>query len=254
MSSDIYGHFVLLSDQTFTDIYPGVRVVFRVNTVLRRAMYDAGLTEVDLSVELAVDPKTVRNWMRGQVPHPGSRGALAALLNVDESVLWPTTRRVALSLERPAGLVGVYPRPSAVSRSDWLSLFMAAEARIGILVSDAQSLLEDRQLVSILADRSRLGVRTRIVVVTGDQASVDRLSREGGEIEVRFHAEVLYNSMYLADDQLLVNQHSYGMAASESPVYHYRRTEQGDMFDAYLSSFEVIWSSARGARLIDERA
>jgi len=217
-------------------------------------MYDAGLTELDLSVELVVDPKTVRNWMRGQVPHARSRSALAALLNVEESVLWPTIRRVASTLERPAGLVGVYPRPSAVSRSDWLSLFTTAEARIGILASDAPSLLEDRQLVGALMERARTGVQTRIIVVSGDLASVDRLSSEDAGIEVRFHTEVLYNSIYLADDDLLVNQHSYGMAASESPVYHYRRTEQGDMFDTYLSSFEAIWSSARGARLIDGRA
>ncbi|WP_405056858.1 XRE family transcriptional regulator [Kribbella sp. NBC_01505] len=216
------------------------------NTVLRRAMYDAGLTELDLSVELAVDPKTVRNWMHGQVPHPGSRAALSALLDVDASVLWPSPSRSAVGADRPAGLVGVYPRSAAISHADWLTLFADAESQIGILASDVQLLLKDRGLVRILRERSGRGIRVRIVVASTGGSRVPVELRDAGDIELRFHEEVLYNSMYIADDQLLVNQHSYGVAASESPVYHYRRTESGEMYDAYLSSFEIIWSGALG--------
>jgi hypothetical protein len=43
--------------------------------MLRRAMYNANLTDVDVSVKLVVDPKTVRNWMRGQMPHRRTREA-----------------------------------------------------------------------------------------------------------------------------------------------------------------------------------
>jgi hypothetical protein len=55
---------------------------------------------------------------------------------------------------------------------------------------------------------------------------------------------VLYNSIYRADDQLLVNQHSYGVPAARSPIFSMRRVEADDMFSGYLNSFDRIWSAA----------
>ncbi|MFB4308949.1 hypothetical protein [Actinomadura sp. GTD37] len=55
----------------------------------------------------------------------------------------------------------------------------------------------------------------------------------------------LYNSMYRADDDLLINPHAYGIAASHAPVLHLRRGEDGDMASTYLESFERVWASAR---------
>lgn len=38
-------------------------------------------------------------------------------------------------------------------------------------------------------------------------------------IEIRLHRSVLYNSIYRGDDQLLVNQHTYGIPAAQAPVF-----------------------------------
>ena len=38
-------------------------------------------------------------------------------------------------------------------------------------------------------------------------------------IEIWLHRTVLYNSIYRADDQLLVNQHTYGIPAAQAPVF-----------------------------------
>ena len=38
-------------------------------------------------------------------------------------------------------------------------------------------------------------------------------------IEIRLHRTVLYNSIYRADGQFLVNQHTYGIPAAQAPVF-----------------------------------
>ena len=68
--------------------------------------------------------------------------------------------------------------------------------------------------------------------------------REIPNIHVRLHQTVLYNSIYRADDQLLVNQHAYGVHASHAPVFCLNRADRGDMAAAYVTSFERVWSAA----------
>ena len=63
-------------------------------------------------------------------------------------------------------------------------------------------------------------------------------------IEIRLHQTVLYNSIYRADNQLLVNQHTYGIPAAQAPVFCLRDTEGGEMAALYLHSFERVWASA----------
>jgi hypothetical protein len=64
-------------------------------------------------------------------------------------------------------------------------------------------------------------------------------------IEIRLHETILYNSIFRADDQLLVNQHAYGVPAAHSPVFLYRMDEGTDISTAYLRSFETVWESAK---------
>jgi hypothetical protein len=64
-------------------------------------------------------------------------------------------------------------------------------------------------------------------------------------VEVRLHDTVLYNSIYRADDDLLVNTHVYGNVASNSPVLHLRSVAGGDMVTTYRESFEPIWDNAK---------
>jgi hypothetical protein len=66
-------------------------------------------------------------------------------------------------------------------------------------------------------------------------------------VKIRLHQTVLYNSIYHADGQLLINQHLYGIPAAHSPVYSFRQAESGEMTSSYLDSFERIWTSSCSA-------
>ncbi|MFD7159395.1 multiprotein-bridging factor 1 family protein [Kribbella sp. NPDC059898] len=236
------------------------------NDVLRRAMYAANLTDVDLSAELAVDPKTVRNWMRGQVPHRRTREALTRVLGVDEEAIWPELRSMSADNGRPEEIAGVYARRTSISSQNWLTFFEAAKTEIGILAYSALFLAEDARIVRLLRQKSDT-VRIRIALGAPEGMNVVErgVEEEIGEamsakirnslallepllqcegVELRLHDTVLYNSMYRSDDELLVNQHAYGIPAAQSPVYHYRHSDASEMFDSYVASFEAVWARA----------
>jgi hypothetical protein len=63
-------------------------------------------------------------------------------------------------------------------------------------------------------------------------------------IEIRLHPTVLYNSIYRADDQLLVNQHTYGIPAAQAPIFCLRGTDGAEMTALYLESLERVWASS----------
>lgn len=63
-------------------------------------------------------------------------------------------------------------------------------------------------------------------------------------IEFRLHRTVLYNSIFLADDHLLINTHIYQCPASQAPVLYLRRVAGGDIVATYLASFEKVWDGA----------
>ena len=63
-------------------------------------------------------------------------------------------------------------------------------------------------------------------------------------IELRLHRTVLYNSLYRADDDLLVNPHVYGVSAAFAPVVHLRRQGESEIFGTYLASFNRVWEVA----------
>ena len=68
--------------------------------------------------------------------------------------------------------------------------------------------------------------------------------RAAENIEIRLHQTVLYNSIYRADHQLLVNQHTYGIPAAQAPVFCLRDAEGGEMAALYLDSFERVWAGS----------
>src|SRR6266702_4524271 len=63
-------------------------------------------------------------------------------------------------------------------------------------------------------------------------------------VEFRFHRTVLYNSIYRADDQVLVNTHLFGVAAAQAPAWHLRKLPGGELASLYIDSFERIWETA----------
>jgi transcriptional regulator with XRE-family HTH domain len=238
-----------------------------VNETLCRALIQAQLTEEDVAARLQVDPKTVRRWLEGRVPYMRHRWAIAAMLAVDETDLWPQLRR---TLARPDEVLAVYPHRDTVPQDVWLRLFGSARHEIGILDDTGMPLCRDQQVMEVLAERLGRGVSVRICVYDSEASGVpqcavqpessDALStsvrealavyaplREKGQAEIRFHLGIAYSSMCFADDQLLVSQQVYGVAAGQAPVLHLRLTEGGDMAAAYRDAFERVWVAARSA-------
>jgi hypothetical protein len=219
-------------------------------------------------VRLGVDPKTVRRWLEGRLPYPRYRAALGALLDAEEAELWPDLALSQIQTEVPVPeIVATYAHRWAVPRDAWQRLFSSAQTEIGVLVYAGLFLAEDVGLLRVLADRARGGVSVRILLGDPDSSEVAaRGEAEGvGEamaakirnalvhyrelgrlegVEIRFHRTILYTSVFRADDDLFINPHVYGVAASRAPVLHLRKANDGDMASTYLDSFERIWAGS----------
>lgn len=236
------------------------------NDTLRRALADARLDEVSVSTALGVDPKTVQRWLMGRVPQRRHRWGVADLVGRHESDLWP---ELADGQDGTCPEIrGSYPHRGAVPRELWRTLFSCAEREIGILVYSGLFLAEDVETQRTLAGKARSGVAVRILL--GDPEGhtlAERGAEEGiGDaiaakvrnaivlyrpllavegVQIRLHDTVLYNSLYRADDELLVNPHVFGAAAAYAPVLHLRQASAGDLVTTYADSFERVWDGAR---------
>jgi hypothetical protein len=229
---------------------------------LRRAMADARMRDIDVAEALRVDPKTVQRWLGGRLPQPRHRWGLADLLARHEFDLWPQ-----LAGSAPVGreVHATYPHRGAVPRDVWRQLFAGAEREIGILVYSGLFIAEDVDLLRLIGDKAAEGVTVRIILGDPDSQHVTQRGAEEGiadamaakirnaivlyrriadrdGVEIRLHPTVLYNSIYRADDELLVNQHVFGVAAAYAPVVHLRGS--GGMVETYVESFERVWSGA----------
>lgn len=242
------------------------------NEPLRRAIFRAGLDEDGVAANLGVDPKTVRRWLEGRLPYPRLRWKLTALLQADETDLWPELAALRATTAHPAEVIAIYPHRRSIPRDAWEKFFASATREIAILAYAALFLAEDSGIIATLAERAAAGVRIRIalgdpdcprVSERGDQETIGPAvaakvrnalalfaplaARPGSEI--RLHQATLYNSIYQADNELLVNQHAYGVAAANAPVLHLRSTAAGScgMDVTYLDSFESLWNAASPA-------
>jgi transcriptional regulator with XRE-family HTH domain len=238
-----------------------------VNEPLRQALLRARLRENDVAARLGVDPKTVRRWLNGRLPYPQNRAAIAELVGADEADLWSDAGGPLAARTRPEELGTVYPHRWAVPREVWARLFGSAEREIAILAYSALFLAEDAGILRILADKGRTGVGVRIALGDPDGPHAAQRGEEEGigdampakirnaltlyrplraveNIEIRIHGTVLYNSIYRADDQLLVNQHTYGIPAAQAPVLCLSNAGGSEMTALYLASFELVWASS----------
>jgi hypothetical protein len=55
---------------------------------------------------------------------------------------------------------------------------------------------------------------------------------------------MLYNSIYRADEDLLVNQHVFGTPAAHAPVFSVRVAGGSGMAATYIDSFDQVWAAA----------
>jgi hypothetical protein len=240
-----------------------------VNHPLARALNGAGLSVVEVADRVGVDPKTVGRWLAGRVPYPRHRATLAVLTGWSPRALWPGLERVAMPESAAHEVRVAYPHRSALPAEAWRRLFAGAEREIGVVAYSGLFLAEDAAVPDLFRDKARAGVRVRIALADPagkhaarpggedvDEAMILRirnalvlfapLTAEPG-IELRLHDTILYNSIYRADDELLVNTHAHGCPAAQAPVLHVVRTRDDGMAATYVESFERIWSSARPA-------
>jgi hypothetical protein len=164
-------------------------------------------------------------------------------------------------------IVATYPYRSSVPREVWRALFAGASESIDVLVYSGLFLAEDVDLVGVLAARAREGVTVRTLLGDPDSPTVSQRGRDEGiddaigakirnalvlhraqlvphGVEVRLHQTVLYNSVYRADDEMLVNQHVYGVAAAQAPVIRLRRRAGGALFATHAEAFERVWAAS----------
>ncbi|MEV6986825.1 XRE family transcriptional regulator [Sphaerisporangium sp. NPDC051017] len=239
------------------------------NERLRAALLERGVSIGDLAVATSVDPKTVERWItQARRPYRKHRYVIATFLQVDEAYLWPdalTPEQVTAAGE--SEIVHVYPHRWAVPRDIWGRLFTESQREIGILVYSGMFLADDPGMVKLLGDKAAGGVRVRILL--GDPHSPQVAQRGADEgigeamaaktrnalvlyrpirdiagVEIRLHGTILYNSIYRADDQVLVNPHVYGQPAANAPVLHLKKVIGGDMVATYAAGFERVWEQA----------
>ncbi|MBO0801674.1 MAG: helix-turn-helix transcriptional regulator [Nocardiopsaceae bacterium] len=240
------------------------------NERLRALLLERQVTPAKLSESVGVDPKTIERWIvAGRVPYRRHRYAVAAFFGVDEAYIWPDAMdRDEIAAASESEIVAVYPHRWAVPRDAWGRFFGQAEREIGALVYSGMFMAEDMGLHRLFAERASAGARVRILLGDPDSPHVsERGANEGIDegmaakvrnsivlfrpllssenVEIRLHSTVLYNSIYRADDQLLVNTHIYGTMANNAPVFHLRKIPGGDMVSTYLESFERVWDGAK---------
>jgi transcriptional regulator with XRE-family HTH domain len=239
------------------------------NERLRAALLQRGVTPDELAEAVGVDRKTIERWIGGRKPYPRLRYEAARKLGMDEAYLWPGARtpdEVARASE--SEILLLYPHRWSVPQDLWRQFFDAAEEEIGVLVYSGMFLVDDPGIIAKIRARAEDGVKVRMLLGDPDSAAVaERGQHEGiddslaakirnaiavhrdlrtlDSVEMRLHSTILYNSIYRADNDVLVNSHIYGTAATESPVMHLRQVAGGTMVTSYLKSFERVWSEAR---------
>jgi hypothetical protein len=227
-----------------------------VNEALSRALLRARLSEEDVAARLQVDPKTVRRWLEGRVPYLRHRWALALLVDMDESDLWP---QLPSARSRPGEVVAVYAHRDWVRPEMWLRLFSSARREAGVLADSEFLLAEGSAILKTLAERARVGVRVRVCLpdptppaAAGRETEpgVGRSRVQGihdalGSAELRLHRVRSYNSICYSDQELLVAQHVYGVSDDHSPILHLRGDADQELVAAYLASFEDVWNGAQ---------
>ncbi|MFF8729956.1 helix-turn-helix domain-containing protein [Streptomyces sp. NPDC015171] len=243
------------------------------NERLRAAMAAGGWTYNALADKVEVDPKSIERWVnQGRTPRRATAMLAAETLGEDVHALWPALRQARPARAVSPELVALYDKRADIPVSAFVDMLTQARERIDVLVYAAVFLHEAYpRLNDLLRERAADGCAVRVAIGDPDSQNVQQRGEEerfghGIEsrcrlalmhyrplagvpgIEVRTHATTLYNSIYRADDQALVNAHVWGVNAYGAPVWHLRRSESGGLFDTYASSFDAVWDTATPVR------
>jgi hypothetical protein len=239
------------------------------NVRLRSAMNALGLSPARLGALVDVDAKTVERWItQDRIPRPKARARVAAELGKDETYFWPVLLGTDHAVSPTTSeITRVWPTRSGVPSEVWQRHLDNAQEHIDVLVYAAMFLTDTHRLPETLARLSRAGGKARILL--GDPTSevlVQRGLDEGMPnvpgraasafeflaasaslpgIEIRLHDTALYASLYRFDQTLLVNVHSHGLPAKDSPVLELADVPGGHLHSYYLGAFDRVWSRAR---------
>ncbi|WP_318198986.1 XRE family transcriptional regulator [Streptomyces sp. MCL20-2] len=239
------------------------------NERLRATMAAGGWTHSTLAAATGVDPKSVERWVNlGRVPRRVTAVKAAETLGEDIHALWPALRQARAARAVSPELVALYDQRADLPVSGYVDLIAQARERVDILVYAAVFLHEAYpRLNDLLRERAEDGCTVRIALGDADSENVQLRGNEekfghGIEsrcrlallhyrpllgvpgIEIRTHGTTLYNSLYRADDQMLVNAHVWGVNAYGAPVWQLRRNADGGIFDTYAESFDAVWGTA----------
>ncbi|MFI9783234.1 helix-turn-helix domain-containing protein [Kitasatospora sp. NPDC051984] len=242
------------------------------NERLRGAILASKLTLEHIAERLGVSPRTVERWVEardGRRPHRRFQYALANLLQRDLSDLWSDEQTSSATAEAGrAELVKLYPHRAVAPKELWTSLFAKANQSFDLVVYAGFWLSEDPQFHRLVREKADAGVPVRLMLGDPDCVGVAQRGEDEGigtamaskirnalanygplfglpRVEFRLHSTTLYNSLYRADDDLLVNGHVYGVGAFMAPVMHLTRVPGGELFSTYAASIEKIWESSR---------
>lgn len=243
------------------------------NERLRAAMAAGGWTYTALANKVEVDPKSVERWVNlGRTPRRSTAMLAAQTLGEDVHALWPALRQARPARAISPELGALYDQRADVPVSAFVDMLAQAREQIDVLVYAAVFLHEAYpRLNDLLKERAADGCAVRIALGDADSSNVQQRGEEEKfghgiqsrcrlalmhyrplfgvpGIEVRTHATTLYNSIYRADDQALVNAHVWGVNAYGAPVWHLRRSGPGGMFDTYADSFAAVWATAAPVR------
>ncbi|WP_030458343.1 helix-turn-helix transcriptional regulator [Kitasatospora sp. NRRL B-11411] len=239
------------------------------NERLKAVMASGGWTCSALAERVGVDTKSVERWAnQNRTPRLRAARLAGEALGEDMFDLWPSLRQPRAARAISPELVALYEQRADLPVSVFVDLMERATERIDVLVYAAVFLHEAYpRLNDLLRERAAQGCAVRIALGDPDSENVRQRGEEekfghGIEsrcrlalmhyrpllgtsgIEIRTHGTTLYNSLYRADDQVLVNAHVWGANAFAAPVWHLRRTGAGKLFDTYAASFDAVWNAA----------
>ncbi|MHA6762671.1 XRE family transcriptional regulator [Streptacidiphilus sp. PAMC 29251] len=239
------------------------------NERLRAAMAAGGWTQNSLAEHVQVDTKSVERWVNlGRTPRRATALLAAEALAEDAHALWPALRQARPARAVSPELIALYDQRADVPVSAYVDLLSVARRRIDVLVYAAVFLHEAYpRLNDLLRERAADGCAVWIAVGNADSQNVQQRGREEKfghgidsrcrlallhyqpllgvpGVEIRTHGTTLYNSLYRADEQMLVNAHVWGLNAYGAPMWHLRRVGDGGIFDTYSQSFEAVWATA----------
>lgn len=238
------------------------------NERLRSTLASSQYTEEDLAEDLGRDPKSVQRWLtKDRTPHRRTAYRAAKLLDVPASWLWPELERERHGATQ-SEVVQFYPHRSEVPRVLWLDLLKAASKEITLHAYASLFLPEENpEAIAVLRRKAESGVRVRLALGDPESPEVERrgveeqlyeaiparvrmaiayyrpLTQVPG-VEFNLVRTTLYNSIFRFDDEMLINQHIYGVYGYLAPILHLRRVEGGNLFDTYAQSFERVWADS----------